>query len=147
MNMTYRGAKDEMFAALKTLWDAETPAVYGGAIPTIFWDGVPPAQPVATASWAFVTLRHVAGSQVSLSDPAGLRRFEKNGIITVSVFSPLIKGLALGEKLAEIAKKSFEGKSTPGGVWFKNVRIVEVGPDGPWFMWNVLAEFRYDELV
>ena len=147
MATTYRGAKDEMLGALKSRWDADTPAVYGGSIPTIFWDGVPPAKPDPTASWAFPTIRHAAGSQVSLSDPSGLRRFEKNGIITVSVFSPIVKGFPLGETLAEIAKKAFEGRSTPGGVWFKNVRIVEVGPDGPWYQWNVLAEFRYDELV
>jgi hypothetical protein len=117
-------------------------------VPIVYYEGIGrPDRPDPVRPWAQTSLRHAAGSQATLSDDTGRRRFQKVGIVAISIFAPLAKGLELGELLAEIAKAAFEGRSTPGGVWFRNVRILEVGIDGPWFQWNVLAEFRYDELV
>jgi hypothetical protein len=66
--------------------------------------------------------------------------------VTVQVFVPNGQGVTLADRLCKIAAEAFEGRHTPGGVWFRNVRMREVGPDGPWVQHNVVAEFTYDEL-
>ncbi len=149
MATTYDGSRDEILAAFKTQWDAYTPAVVpGGVVPVVYYEGIgKPDRPDPTLAWAQTTIRHASGSQATLSDSAGKRRFEKIGLVTVQVFAPLTSGVAFGGELAKVAKAAFEGRSTASGVWFRNVRIVEVGLDGPWYQWNVVGEFRYDEFV
>jgi hypothetical protein len=68
--------------------------------------------------------------------------------VIVQVFAPLTagEGLTQAEALAIIARDAFEGKTAGAGqVWFRNVAINEIGPDGPWFQINVSADFLYDE--
>lgn len=150
MPATFETARDEILAAFKTRWDLDSGAHNGGTVPAVRYEGTELAGlPPHDAPWAKVTIRHTLGSQASLASDVGLRRFEKLGIATVQVFAPLEKasGLVQAERLAMVAKKAFEGRSTAGGVWFRNTRIVEVGVDGPWFQMNVIAEFSYDEFT
>lgn len=149
MPATYDVARDDILGAFKTRWDADTPAIWG-SVPDVRYEGVGQlAEPGPDVAWARVTIRHSQGRQASLASDSGKRRFEKLGIVTVSVFGPLViaKGLETGEKLANVALKAFEGKATTNGVWFRNARITEVGVTRAWFMWNVIAEFSYDEFV
>ena len=149
MSATYDLAKDEIFGVFKTMWDADTPSVTPDqSIPMVRYEGVSaPDDPDPSLPWAMVTLRHVGGRQASFPDPLGKSIYERTGIVTVSVFSPLALGMSLGYELVRIAKSAYEGKTTTHGVWFKNVRINEAGLDGPWYMWNVVSEFEYDEIV
>jgi hypothetical protein len=41
----------------------------------------------------------------------------------------------------------FQGKSTPGGVWFRDVRLLETDAEGHWSQVNVVADFTYDEFL
>jgi len=149
MPTTFDAARDEILGAFRTRWEADAAAIVG-FVPDVFYDGVPrTSAPSPDKPWADVTIRHTSGAQATLAQDTGKRRFEKTGIVTVGVFAPLgqNRGLEDGEKLAMVAKKAFEGKATAGGVWFRNVRISEVGQDGPWFAFQILAEMRYDEFV
>jgi hypothetical protein len=140
-----------MYGAFKTAWDANTPAVTpDSTVPQVYYEGVGTAGPgPQDAPWARASIRHTLGGQSTLSNENGARRFEKSGIITIGIFTPFETGggLVLSENLAVIAKAAFEGKSTASNVWFRDVRINEVGADGPWFHVNVVAEFIYDEIV
>lgn len=163
MPSTFDAARDEIQAAFTVAWDAGTPAVTGTTAPEIFYEGVArgtkgtnlvdDSEPPHDAAWTRIFIRHNLGEQATLSDESGVRRFEKFGTITIQVFAPLAEGTggsppSFAGLLAEVAKSAFEGKRTlPGNVWFRDVRINEVGVSGPWFQVNVLAEFRYDELV
>jgi hypothetical protein len=146
---TFDGARDEILAAFRTAWTAGTPPITG-TVPPVGYEGVETAasQP-STAPFARIVIRHVGGRQATLSNQDGQRTFEKTGIIGVQIFAPLVAGLGLTvvEALAKVAKSAFEGRATPSGVWFRNVRAVEVGPDGAMFQINVWADFEYDELV
>ena len=67
----------------------------------------------------------------------------------VQIFVPLSlgEGLLLDSKLAIIARDAYEGQRTVSDIWFRNVRINEVGSSSDaWFQTNVLAEFFYEEL-
>lgn len=150
MPATFETARDEILGAFKTRWDLDAAAHNGGVTPPVHYEGVEPlGLPPHGTPWAKVTIRHTLGSQASLSSDTGLRRFEKIGIVTCQIFTPLEtgSGLVQAERLAQVAKKAFEGKSTSSAVWFRSVRINEAGVDGPWFQMNVISEFQYDELV
>lgn len=149
MPVTFETARDEIRAAVKTAWDAGTNAV-AGYVPAMFWDGVPSAsEPDPARAFARTTVRHVSSRQSALADATGRRRFEKLGIVTVSVFSPIgsAGGQGLGERLAQVAIGALQGRATAGGVWFRDASILEVGASGAWDQFNVTADFRYDEFV
>lgn len=145
---TFDSARDEILGLFKTQWDAETPAVNGGNVPRVEWPGVDSGSPPpAGAAWARIVVRHATSRQTTFGE-TGNRRFTRPGLVTVQVFAPTADGigLSLAEKLAIIARDAFEGRGTASGIWFRNVRITEIGPDGTWYQMNVLAEFQYDEL-
>jgi len=147
MPATFETARDEIRAAVKTVWDAGTTAV-AGYVPAMFYDGVPSASdPDPAKAYARMNVRHVSGRQASLAGPDGRRRYEKLGIVVVSVFAPIgaAGGQTLGERLAQVAKDALEGRATASGVWFRDAVIAEVGASGPWDQFDVTADFRYDE--
>lgn len=102
-------------------------------------------------TWARWSLDYAAGGQSSLSG-VGKRKFYKSGLIYVFVFTPLGTGLAKAREDAQIAIDSYEGKRTPGDVWFRNVRIDSEGHgkggggNKSWWTTTVVAEFTYDYL-
>lgn len=96
--------------------------------------------------WAAVTLKHASGFQSTLSGVTGSKTFKRLGLLTTQIFVPTGKGLQEAYDLAKVISDAFEGTSTPGGVWFTNVRLNEVGRDGEFFQLNVIIEFSYDEI-
>jgi hypothetical protein len=154
-SLTYEQARDEILTAHKVPWDALTTAVLAvavapaaGYVPTVVYDGVEPADVRAHGlAWTRLTVRHTpAGAGQRTLGETGNRRFARAGLVTAQVFVPKGRGVTLADRLCKIAADAFEGQHTPGGVWFRNVRMNEVGPDGPWVQHNVVAEFVYDEL-
>lgn len=146
--LTFDSARDEILGLFKTDWDANTPAANGGQVPTVRWPGVDAGSPPPSdGPWARIVVRHATSRQSTFGE-TGNRRFTRPGLVTVQVFTPLTAGggLSLAEKLAIIARNAFEGRGTASGIWFRNVRIQEIGEDGTWYQMNVLAEFQYDEL-
>lgn len=151
-------ASEEIKALFWQYWTANAPAVNGGEVPLVVWENAQEGEePPKHRPWARVTVQHAGGGQHSLGE-TGARRFERTGIASVQVFTPLGKGVTLGHRLTKIALDAFEGKSTPGGVWFRDCRVREVGRtellDGhkalkvldPWDQTNVVCPFTYDEV-
>lgn len=140
-------ARDEIFTRFREDWEAESPAVAGGTAPLTVWQAQEPedGEPRADKPWCRVTVQHNVSGQRTFGDR---RRFERLGIVTVQIFTPLSveQDLTMAEALAVIARDAFEGRHTPSGVWFRNIRMQEVGPSAPWFQLNVVGEFVYDEV-
>jgi len=61
------------------------------------------------------------------------------------VHVPRGRGFALADQLSKIAADAYEGQASPGGVWFRDVRVNEVPGQAGWYQVNVLVEFSYDE--
>lgn len=145
---TFTEARDEILGLLKTAWDAGTPALNSGQVVRMEWPGVvQPTAPPADAPYARPAIRHGRGAQRTLGT-VGNRRFTRIGLVTVQVFAPISRGggLSLAESLGIIARDAFEGVGTASGIWFRNVRIQEIGADDIWQQFNVIAEFEYDEI-
>jgi hypothetical protein len=146
VSLTFEQARDEMLTRFKTQWDADTPAVNGGTVPTVEFTNIEKlVAPVIGAAWARVAVQHSEGFQATLGETGG-RRFSRTGFVSVSIYVPTASGLALLDRLSKIAQDAFEGKATPGGVWFRNVRFREGTPEGAWFQGAVLADFEYDQV-
>ena len=96
--------------------------------------------------WADVFVRHATGGQRSIGLGAR-RRQTHTGLLTVRVFTPSSDGRALSDAVSYAIIQAFVGKTTTGGVWFRNERISEVGRDGDSFRVDVLIEFEYDVFV
>lgn len=148
MSADFIQASDSITKFFWEFWRANTPALNGGNPVAVAWPGVAePAPPDGDKPWARFNLTHFTASQQTLAPP-GERTFNRGGIINVQVFAPLTSegGLSLLKQLATIAKNSFEGKATTDDVWFRNVRIQEIGATKNWYQFNVIAEFTYDEI-
>lgn len=139
MSADFATATNEILDLFHAVWNPlGHVAIYentGGAIPTGSSD-----------PWARVSLRHATGNQASLRGDAGTTRWDRGGILTVQIFVPTGEGLSEAYTLAKVVADAYEGTSTPSAVWFRNVRVNEVGPDGEWFQVNVLIDFTYDEI-
>ena len=164
MTLTYDAAVDEMFGQFRAAWIAGSAAIVG-YVPEVRWPGVEPKNPDGSLKkpesdkyWARVSQQGVDDEQTSLSAcvesneigatlPAS--RFTAIGLLFVQLFCPKTdpQGVELGRKLASLSQRAYRGKKTSGGVWFRNVRIIEVEDEELWHRFNVVAEYEYDEVA
>ena len=136
MSLTYEEAVDDMSAMFKDVWDTTGHFLH--------WESVKTQRDTADDPWARFVIRHATGNQNSLGG-VGARDFRRNGTIIISIFVPIGKGLSSSSILAKLATDAYEGEHSINGVWFRNVRLQEVGRDGEFFQTNVLVEFEYYE--
>lgn len=101
--------------------------------------------------WARWALDYVSGGQNTMG-PSGSRKFEKVGLIYITVFTPLGGGLAQARNASQIAIFAYEGQRTPSDVWFRDVRIESEGHGQgsggkkSWWETLVVARFTYEHL-
>lgn len=141
---TYEEARDEILAHFTTAWNAQA------SPPLLLYDDKPRDLPDA-APYARITLQNNTAGQVTLGGKPSLggggRRFRRNGIVTVQIFTPFGDGLTTADPLVDLAVDAFEGEDTGSDrIEFRNVRANEVGHDGVWHQTNVIAEFEYDRV-
>lgn len=146
--MNFDEASDAIKGLFNAAWASLAPAANGGALPEIRWPGIDnvATPPAADTAWARVTIQHGPNGSTTLA-PAGSRRIERQGLVTIQVFTPNVKGdgLTLAQKLAIIARNAFDGVGTADGLWFRQTYIKEIGPSASWYQMNILSTFQYDE--
>lgn len=138
MSLTYAQAVDEISAIFKTAWDTTGHDA--------FYESVKKSRGSNSDPWAVVTLRHAAGFQATLAGDTGTRTYRRQGDLTIQIFIVAGKGLQEFYNLAKVVSDAYEGSASPGGVWFRNIRINEVGRDGEFHQNNVKIDFEYDEI-
>lgn len=149
--LVYSDAIKEMFQRFETVWNAGATAI-AGYIPEVRWPGVlERAKPPVDKFWVRISQRGVFEEQATLSDCVGIpgqRHYESSGFIYVQLFCPKSQDTAMqvGRKLAELARSAYRGKTTPGGVWFRDVTILSLDPEESWYRFNVRTEYEFGEL-
>lgn len=138
MSLTYGEAVDEITTIFKTAWDTTGHKA--------FYESVKLSRNSNSDPWAVVTLRHAAGFQATLANNEGARTYRRQGDLTIQIFIKIGKGLQEFYNLAKVVSDAYEGSTSPGGVWFRNIRINEVGRDGEFHHNNVKLDFEYDEI-
>jgi len=156
MTATITEARDAILGRFRTVWLAD-PLTSG--VPVQYQDVRPagysrwPPEGLDSSKnpipWARVTMQHnpEVGGQVTLRGDEGTQRYRRYGVVTVSLFDAVGKGLSGLDSYGAVAKSAFEGvRLSPTGVVFRSVRFFEVGESGAWYQANVTAEFEYDEV-
>ena len=134
--MTYEEAQEEILTLLKAAWDTTT---YD-----MTYEAVREQRGTDQDPWAFCLIRHASGRQDTLGG-AGSRQFERQGNLIVTINTPSTSGLSEAYQLAKIVSDAYEGIASPLGVWFRNIRINELGRNGTFNQTNVVVEFLYYE--
>ncbi len=140
-DLTYEQANDEMLTLFKTAWETDD---YASTF-QIYYESVDQERPVGEQPLCRIWIRHASGQQRSLGG-RGQRKFDRRGQVQIEILTPTGKGLSDSYRLAKVAADAFEGQRTPGGIWFRNVRISERGTDGIYLQMAVFADFVYDEV-
>lgn len=99
--------------------------------------------PPEDTPWVRLVVRHTSSNQVSLGS-SGNRKFDRDGLVFVQVFTPLDQGSAVADALVEKVLEIFEGK-TIDLIRFTDVTPREVGPMDGWYQVNVDAAFIWTE--
>ena len=135
--MKFEEARDAIFKVFLDAWDATGYPVT--------WTDVASEINNSETVWARVVLRHADGGQASLGGEIGSKRWERSGILFVQVFAPVGDGSTAAYNAAQLVADAFQ--SVIGSdVWFRNVRINEVGSNGAFEQINVLVNFFYDDV-
>ena len=144
-------ARNEINSLFLTAWNLYSAAIVS-YIPEIRWQGVQYRDlPDGSKFWVRVSKQTVFEEQTTLSvceGAPGQKRYTASGLVFVQIFCPKsnTQAFELGQELAKIARNAFRGKTTPGKIWFRNVRINELNPEELYERFNVVTEFEYDEL-
>lgn len=136
MSLTFAQASDQILARLKEAWDSTG---YN-----LVYDNVREQKQALNVPWAMALVRHGFSNQSSLGG-VGHRTFSRLGILVVTIHTPSSSGLSDAYILAKVVTDAFEGVSMPNGVWFRNVRINELGREDAFYQTNVLINFEYTE--
>lgn len=148
MTLTYPQATDEIKSFFWSDWNSVKTSSIVGYVPKVFWQGITePDPPDSDAFWARFSIQTVFEEQSGLSGGDLSRRYTTSGLIFIQIFCPKSesRGFEFGQQLASVGRASFRGRSTPGGVWFRNVRINELNPEQLCYRFNVVSEFEFDE--
>lgn len=99
--------------------------------------------------WAQMLWQPATGRQTNVGRNSGANRFEHTGTLTLQINVPAGDGLFMATALATMAGKAFKGKSTSGGVFYKNPRTQVIGKIRGGFVFRVdfLTEFQFDEVT
>ena len=106
------------------------------------WPDTPQDVP-AGSKWIRPVLRHATGGQSSLSNAIGSRIFSHAGTLMIQIFTPVGDGMGESDSLVQTFLNYFETVRS-SQVWYRNIRAMEIGKDGPAEQVNFLAEFSYD---
>ncbi len=138
---TIEEGRDAILGIFTTAWTTT-------GYPVAQYDGTHGDAPNQKEPWARVIVRHVGGGAASLGNFQGKKRWRRVGVMTAQLFAKANQdGLTELDALAKLIQNAYESPADPGhGVWYRNVRVNEVGQDGDWFQFNVIADFTYDEV-
>lgn len=136
MSLTYEQAYDEILTTFKNAWDTTGHKA--------FYENIEDDRETDDSAFAKIQVTH-SGSRQDTLGGIGSRTFRRSGIVTIRIYTQAGKGLQESHQLAKVATDAFEGKSV-SGIWFRNVRAIEIGREGSFYQVNVIAEFEYDEI-
>ena len=137
MSLTYEQANDDMLKMITDAW-----SVTGNKI---YFESVQDDRETDTLPFYKVWIRHVDGGQRTLGGK-GARLFDRKGFVRIEVYSRITNGLQESYQLAKVASDAYEGRSSDNGVWFRQVRIREMGKDGTFNRTDVIVDFEYHEM-
>lgn len=133
-SVTRTAAVEACLQRFKTAWGTTTPVTFDNEA----FDGDKQTRP-----WVRLSVRIVGSEQHTLG-PVGARRFRRDGLAFVQVFTLANTGTAKGTELSEQAAAIFEGVSF-NGLDFGAAQVLSKGTEGKWYVNLVEVPFDFDE--
>lgn len=144
MSCTYQEACDIINTIALSGWNK---AVASTPNTQIYFDDVDEGNTPSASitNYCRVIIRHNDGFQSSLTGPLeGKKCYTNTGVVTAQVSSKQGQGNSEARELANVIANEF--RLARERVWFRNVRINEIGSYGPYVRVNLLCDFTYDEV-
>lgn len=138
-------ARDEMFTLFEAGFEpAVVPAILATA-PVILWQGKPDPKTPLEGYNVRVSTKGAGTELAAFMDRDKI--YDTYGNLFVQVQAPIgaEDSYRKGELIAIACRDIFRGVETPGGVWFRNMRYVELDDDGKFYRWKVTVEFEFSE--
>jgi hypothetical protein len=142
MSVTLEEARDEVLGRVEaTLYNIDALIR-----PTLLFEGVH-AQPSGSeeGSWAWASFKVLAGAQESMGGVGGTSLWRTTGSLVIEVYTSALRGLLSSDRICQAFRDGFRGYTSPGGVWFRNHRIENVGISGSFYRSDVVIDFEYSE--
>lgn len=143
--LTFSEARDAIFGAIKTVWDAQDAPVFG-ATATLRFQNVEHNTPMPqNAPWGFCEMFITTTRQSGLRNDA-TRRYTTVGVVALDIYVPRhnsqasLKALLMGDYV----RRALEGTRT-GGVWYRNVTAAPAGQTAGFVIVRVMGDFEYTE--
>lgn len=142
MSVTIEEARDEVLGRVSTL----VAAIDSSIRPTLLFEGVHgrPSESSATP-WVWASFKSLSGAQESMGGVGGTSLWRTTGSLVLEVYVSAINGLLSSDLICQALRDGFRGYSSPGGVWFRNHRIENVGISGSFYRSDVVIDFEYSE--
>jgi hypothetical protein len=137
MSLTYEEAVNSILSVFKTSWDSTGYNVH--------YENTREERGSTSDPFAEIELRHFDSKQTTMGG-TGNRHFERKGMALIKISTPSGKGLSESYILAKVVSDAYEGITSSEGVIFRNVRLNELGHNGPFLEMLVLVDFEYFEL-
>lgn len=140
-------ARDEMFQLFDDGWANVTVLPQP---PEIRWQGKEKGE-IPSDYFVRVSTQNVGQPQGGFyqGDGPGVSPpvYDPFGLLFVQVHAPkdAEDSYRNGELLAIAGRDIFRGATTPGGIWFRNCRYIEVPAEPKFYRWNVIVEWEFSE--
>jgi hypothetical protein len=139
-SLTFEEAYDEIMALFQEGWDDNTDGL------KVYYEDVEDQQPVDQKAFCKVRINFGESRQRGFGGgQGGERLYTRHGDFRCQIYTLAGKGLLESLDLVKVVVDSFEGKHSPGGVWFHSVNTVDIGRNGVFRVHDVAVTFSYDE--
>lgn len=136
-SLTLTEAQDEMLTMFKNGWD--------GTELSAFYDEVSADRANDLSAFVKVYWNVEESKQVGFGG-VGNRMFRRNGTLRFELHTLAEKGLSESNSLVTVILNSFEGKHSPGGVWFSSTNVADMGRNGTFHVVDIAVFFSFDEI-
>ena len=140
MASTYEAARDDLSIFTASAWATAVTAF--SPTPPLFNDNLDQDVPEDGTVWGRLSIQHRSGTRASLGGSSA--RFRREGILFVQVFVPLGDGTLSADQIADSLVAAFEDAGAIGNIWFRDITMREVGPDGTFHQVNIEVAFTFD---
>jgi hypothetical protein len=139
LSLTQEQAWDETLTMLKAGFDGSSSDA------VLYFDEVPADREDDGNSFIKVSFQLGESRQAGFGS-VGNRMFSRMGNLRCEIHALAGKGLLETISLVKVIADSFEGKHSPGGVWFQSLNAVDMGRDGAFHITDVAVFFTFDEI-
>ena len=140
MAETYEEARDALSEFATDQWNLAIASISPSA--PLFYTNINADPPEVPQVWGRLHIQNRDGTRASLgSDCPRFRRF---GSLFIMVFTPIGDGTQDADQIADSLVNAFDDAGAIDNIWFRDVGMREVGPDGTYHQVNVEAQFTFD---